>query len=41
MTTLTPREYGAYLASLEPPISDAQAEAAARILVTAIEEVAA
>lgn len=29
---MTPREAGAYLASLEPPISDEQAKAAARIL---------
>lgn len=35
MTTLTPAQYGAHLASLEPPITDDQAEAAARIFVTA------
>jgi hypothetical protein len=29
---MTPEEYGRHLASLEPPISDQQAEAAARIL---------
>lgn len=29
---MSPVEYGQYLASLEPPISDEQAEAAARLL---------
>lgn len=37
MTALTPAEYGAYLADQEPPITDAQAEAAARILSTVME----
>lgn len=40
MTTLTPQEYGRHLASLEPPITDEQAERAARILAT-VEQVAA
>ena len=31
-------EYGRYLASLEPPITDEQAEAAARILASDVEE---
>lgn len=31
---MTPAEYGAYPASLEPPISDEVAEAAASILAT-------
>jgi hypothetical protein len=31
---MTPREYGAHLASLAPAITRAQAEAAARILAT-------
>ena len=34
MPKLSPREYGEYLASLEPEITDEQALAAARILVT-------
>jgi hypothetical protein len=37
---MTPTEYGRHLASLEPPITDDQAEAAARILLT-VEQVAA
>lgn len=37
---MTPSEYGEHLASLEPPITDEQAEAAARILAT-VEAVAA
>ena len=37
---MTATEYGRMLAEQEPPISDQQAEAAARILLT-IEEVAA
>jgi hypothetical protein len=37
---MTPAEYGRHLASLEPPITDEQAEAAARILLT-VEQVAA
>jgi hypothetical protein len=37
---MTPREAGAALAALEPPISDETAEAAARILAT-VEDVAA
>jgi len=37
---MSPAEYGAFLADLEPPISDAQAEAAARILAS-VEAVAA
>lgn len=32
---MSPREYGEYLASLEPPITDEQAEAAARIVFAA------
>lgn len=39
MTNLGPAEYGRYLASLQPPITDAQAEAAARILASAAEGV--
>lgn len=31
---MTPTEYGAYLASIAPPITDEQAAAAARILAT-------
>lgn len=31
---MTPVEYGEYLASLEPPINDEQAEAAARVFLT-------
>jgi hypothetical protein len=37
---MSPEEYGEHLADLEPPISDEQAEAAARILAT-VEAVAA
>jgi hypothetical protein len=37
---MTPAEYGRHLASLAPPITDDQAEAAARILLT-VEQVAA
>ena len=37
---MTPAEHGEHLASLEPPITDEQAEAAARILY-ATEAVAA
>jgi len=37
---MSPAEYGAYLADQCPPISDAQAEAAARILAS-VEAVAA
>jgi hypothetical protein len=37
---MSPAEYGAHLAVLEPPITDEQAEAAARILLT-VEQVAA
>jgi hypothetical protein len=37
---MTAAEYGAHLADLEPPITDEQAEAAARILAT-VEAVAA
>ena len=37
---MTPREYGAHLASLAPPITDEQAEAAARILFAAQVEAA-
>lgn len=37
---MSPAEYGRHLAEQEPPITDAQAEAAARILVT-VEAVAA
>jgi hypothetical protein len=37
---MTAAEYGAHLAHLEPPITDEQAEAAARILAT-VEQVAA
>lgn len=40
MSELTPAEYGQRLAELEPPITDEQAEAAARILAT-VEQVAA
>jgi len=29
---VTPREYGEHLASLEPPITDAQVQAAARMI---------
>ena len=32
---MTPREYGEHLASLTPPITEEQAEAAARILYAA------
>lgn len=32
---MTPAEYGLHLASLEPPITDEQVEAAARILAVA------
>ena len=38
---MTPAEYGRHLASLEPPISDEQAEAAARILAASSEQAAA
>lgn len=38
---MSPAEYGAHLASLEPPITDEQAEAAARILAADPEQVAA
>lgn len=31
---MTPAEWGRHLASLEPPITDEQAEAAARILAS-------
>ena len=31
---MSPREYGIWLADQAPPITDAQAEAAARILAT-------
>jgi hypothetical protein len=31
---MTPAEYGAYLASLAAPLTDAQVEAAARILAS-------
>lgn len=34
MTTLSPAAYGEHLASLEPPISQATADAAARIFLT-------
>jgi hypothetical protein len=37
---MTPAEYGEHLADLEPPISDAQAEAAARILAIELEAAA-
>ena len=37
---MSPSEYGEHLAALEPPITDEQAEAAARIFYTA-EQVAA
>lgn len=37
---MTPAEYGRHLASLEPPITDDQAERAARILAS-VEDVAA
>ena len=37
---MTAEEYGQMLAESEPPITDAQAEAAARILVT-LEDMAA
>ena len=37
---MTPEAYGRFLAEQEPPITDAQAEAAARILAT-VEDVAA
>ena len=37
---MSPAEYGRQIAAAEPPITDQQAEAAARILAT-IEEVAA
>lgn len=35
---MTPAEYGAYLASLAPPITEEQAEAAARIQLAAARE---
>lgn len=38
---MTPSEYGQHLASLTPPITEAVAEAAARILVNAERERAA
>lgn len=38
---MTPREYGAHLASVTPPISDDQAEAAARVLASVEWDVAA
>jgi hypothetical protein len=38
---MTPAEYGRHLAEQEPPISEAQAEAAARILLIDPEAVAA
>ena len=34
MTTRTPQEYGEYLASIAPPLTDEQIESAARILAT-------
>lgn len=37
---MTAEEYGRHLAALEPPITDAQAEAAARILLTVEPEAA-
>lgn len=37
---MTPREYGEILAAGMPPLTDAQVEAAARVLVT-VEDVAA
>ena len=39
--TLTPAEYGRMLAEKEPPITDEQAEAAARILAASTEVEAA
>ena len=41
MPQLSPREYGEYLASKEPEITDEQALAAAKILVTVETAVAA
>lgn len=38
---MTAAEYGRHLASLEEPITDEQAEAAARILITVDDEQAA
>lgn len=39
---MTPREYGEHLASLRPPLTDAEVETAARLFVTqASEQVAA
>lgn len=38
---MSPSEYGAHLASTTPPITEAVAEAAARILVAAERSVAA
>lgn len=38
---LTPAEYGAQLAAAAPPLTDEQINAAARILVSVSEEVAA
>ena len=35
---MTPREYGEHLASMAPPITEEQAEKAARILLSVIEE---
>ena len=37
---MSPAEYGRYLAEQEPPITDAQAEAAARILLAELGEAA-
>jgi len=35
---MTPREYGEHLASMAPPITEEQAEKAARILLSVIED---
>lgn len=37
---MSPAEYGAYLADQEPPLTDEQIEAAARILATVVAEAA-
>lgn len=39
--TMSPAEYGRYLAEQEPPLSDEQCEQAARILAMEPQEVAA
>lgn len=38
---MTPAEYGAHLAETAPRLTDEQVEAAARILATVVEEMAA